>query len=78
MRILLSTVALFLMLAAPAAAQTNPVNRIELEVEVYEVPRPKPLVMVVITRQNLDEDYDLQLRESFLPRIVRSVDAGPF
>jgi len=38
----------------------------------------KPEVMVVITRQNLEGTYTLELRESFLPKIVDSVEQHPF
>jgi len=38
----------------------------------------KPEVMMVITRQNLNSNYTLELRESFLPKIVLSIDDKPF
>ncbi len=61
-------------LALPAAADT----RVELEPEpIYGTPH-LPQVTVVITRRNLDAGYHVQLRESFLPKIVRSVEQGPF
>jgi hypothetical protein len=42
------------------------------------VPPPKPGVMVVITRQNLDAAYEIELRSSFLDNVVQSVEKGPF
>ena len=38
----------------------------------------KPEITVVISRENLNKAYDLKLEESFLDRIVRSVDHAPF
>ena len=34
----------------------------------------QPDVAVFITRQNLNKAYDLELKESFLPKIIESVD----
>ena len=38
----------------------------------------KPEITIFITRQNLDTDYELVLRESFVDKIVESVDEKPF
>jgi hypothetical protein len=38
----------------------------------------KPEITIFITRQNLSTDYQLELRESFIPRIVESVEKKPF
>lgn len=38
----------------------------------------KPEILVVITRQNLNSTYTMELKESFLPQIVESVDGKPF
>jgi hypothetical protein len=38
----------------------------------------KPEIQILITKQNLNPKYDLDLRESFLPKIVDSIDAKPF
>lgn len=38
----------------------------------------KPEVVVVITRDNLDKGFNLELKESFLPRIVEALDHPPF
>ncbi len=61
-----------------ATTGTADAKRHVFEPDIYKVPPPKPMVMVVITRQNLEEDYQVELRESFLPSIVRSVEKGPF
>ena len=37
-----------------------------------------PSVQIFITRQNLNTDYDLELEESFVPKIVESADKQPF
>lgn len=38
----------------------------------------KPEITIFITRQNLDTNYEFTLRESFIPRIIESVEARPF
>lgn len=38
----------------------------------------KPEIQILITKQNLTPKYDLELRESFLPKIIQSVDQKPF
>ena len=38
----------------------------------------KPEVTVVISRENLNKSYDLKLEESFLKKIIESVEMPPF
>lgn len=38
----------------------------------------KPEVAVFIVRQNLNKAYELELKESFLPKIIESVESDPF
>ncbi|MBX2800298.1 MAG: hypothetical protein KTR31_21645 [Myxococcales bacterium] len=38
----------------------------------------KPEITVVISRENLNKAYDLKLEESFLDKIIRSVESDPF
>jgi hypothetical protein len=38
----------------------------------------KPEITVVISRENLNKAYELQLDESFLDKIVESVKRAPF
>ena len=38
----------------------------------------KPEIEIYITKQNLTPKYALELRESFLPKIVQSVEKKPF
>jgi hypothetical protein len=37
-----------------------------------------PQVEYIITRKTVDDDESLRLRESFVPRILRSVEKKPF
>ncbi len=78
MRILVPiAIALGLVVWSPTAdAQARQTFRFEEEVIVGKVHKPE--VMMVITRQNLKGTYSLELRESFLPKIVRSVEQEPF
>ena len=38
----------------------------------------KPVIDIFMRRQNLHTDYKLELRESFLPKIIESVEKKPF
>jgi hypothetical protein len=38
----------------------------------------KPEITVTISRENLNKSYQLELKESFLPKIVESVEHAPF
>ena len=67
---------LALLASSPAHAQSRQTFRFEEEVIVGKVHKPE--VMMVITRQNLEGTYQLELSESFLPKIVRSVEQEPF
>lgn len=62
--------------ASTAAAQGRKVLLLEdvtIEGEVQ-----KPTVTLFVSRQNLNTDATLELRESFVPRIVESVEKRPF
>jgi hypothetical protein len=74
--IALSLGLLFAWASQSAHAQSRQTFRFEEEVIVGKVHKPE--VMMVITRQNLEGTYSLELRESFLPKIVRSVEQEPF
>ena len=63
------------LIAGSAYAQTR-VTMFEAEEIVGEVQLPS--VQIFVTRQNLNTDYDLELEESFLPKIVDSVEKRPF
>lgn len=38
----------------------------------------KPEITIFVTRQNLNPEYNLDLRESFIPKIVESTEKKPF
>ena len=64
--------------AQQASAQSRrTVYRFEdVEEIVGEVQKPE--IEVLISRQNLNSSYTLELRESFLQKIVESVEQTPF
>ncbi len=67
----------FVSLAATTAfAQQRRVLLLEEEVIKGEV--QKPTVTLFVSRQNINTDATLELRESFVPRIVESVEERPF
>lgn len=53
-------------------------GRMVFEETVIEGEVRKPEVVVYISRQNLEDRYQLELRESFLPKIVEAVRHPPF
>lgn len=63
-------------LAASAAMAQSRVTMFEAEEIVGEVQLPS--VQIFVTRQNLNSDYDLELEESFVPKIIESVEKRPF
>ncbi len=38
----------------------------------------KPEIQIYITKQNLTPKYALDLKESFLPKVIESVESKPF
>jgi len=71
-------IALILMIfsmSAPADAQTRRLVFEEISVEGRV---QKPVIDIFMSRQNLHTDYKLELRESFLPKIIESVEKKPF
>lgn len=46
--------------------------------EVVSVQIQKPEIAIILTKQNLTPKYDLELKESFLPKVVASVEKKPF
>lgn len=69
-------VLLALVAAAPAhAQQTKGIRFGETEI-VGKVQKPE--IQILITKQNLTPKYELQLNESFLPKVVESVEHKPF
>lgn len=79
MRTTLITLCALLALAALAPlamAQGRRITITEDDKIIGEIQRPD--VPMIILRSNLDQGYDLVLRESFLPKIIESVDQRPF
>ena len=66
----------FAALAPLAMAQGRRITITEDDKIIGEIQRPD--VPMIILRSNLDQGYDLVLRESFLPKIIESVDQRPF
>ena len=53
-------------------------GKIVFEETVIEGEVQKPEVTVSISRENLNKAYDMQLSESFLPKIIESIEFDPF
>jgi hypothetical protein len=68
---------LMLLFAAPAMAQDDELQ-FEDEMFVIKGEVQKPEVVVVISRENLDKGFELELRESFLDKIVDALREAPF
>lgn len=65
-------------LASPVASAQDRRVRLLLEEEKIVGKVQKPEVQMFISRQNLNTDATLVLRESFVPRIVESLEKRPF
>ncbi|MEZ4321398.1 MAG: hypothetical protein R3F61_28260 [Myxococcota bacterium] len=63
-------------LSGAASAKTFKFSDADTDEIVGEV--QKPDVTVVISRENLNKAYELELDESFLQKIVDSVESEPF
>ena len=68
-------ITLFMGISSVCWAQSR---RMIFEETVIEGKVQKPEITIFITRQNLNTNYNLELRESFIPKIVKSVDKKPF
>jgi hypothetical protein len=60
----------------PAVARAEGAIRFEESKVVGKIQKPE--IAILITKQNLTPKYELTLRESFLPKIVESVNSKPF
>lgn len=58
------------------SAEAKP--RLTFEDEVIEGEVQKPEIAVIISRENLTKAYNLELKRSFLPKILESVEKKPF
>lgn len=65
-----------LLLAGSAMAQSKTIKF--TSGEVVNVTIQKPEIAIILTKQNLTPKYDLELKESFLPKVVASVEKKPF
>jgi len=61
----------------PAAAQTQKRKKIVLSEFVIEGRVQKPQAFLLLQRQNLNFE-GLELKRSFVPKIVKSVEKAPF
>ena len=68
----------FGVLLLPSLAHAGPKRLVFKDEFVVEGEVQKPEVAVFISRQNLNKAYDLELKESFLPKIIESVEHDPF
>ena len=62
---------------APSTADAQ-ARRLVFEEISVEGRVQKPVIDIFMRRQNLHTDYKLELRESFLPKIIESVEKKPF
>ena len=73
------TVFLFIIsLIAPAVAQDRPVSEFDDDggfIVRGEVQKPE--VFISINRNNASKAYELELRESFIPKILESMKKNP-
>lgn len=65
-----------LAISGSAYAQSSRTIRFEAEELVGKV--RKPDIQILVSRQNLSEPYQLELKESFIPKIIESVERKPF
>lgn len=77
-RIIIAILALVASGATLVSAANAQSRRLVFEETIIEGKVQKPEITIFITRQNLNTDYQLELRESFIPRIVESVERAPF
>lgn len=77
MRVLVSLAVVALAFwSSPAAAQQGKGLRFGETEIVGKIQKPE--IQILITKQNLTPKYELQLNESFLPKVVESVEHKPF
>ncbi len=67
----------FMLFLAPSSADAQNRRLVFEEISV-EGRVQKPVIDIFMSRQNLHTDYKLELRESFLPKIIKSVEKKPF
>lgn len=72
----LRTLVFFLALGLPTTAFAGDGFTFKETVVVGKVQKPE--IQILITKQNLTPKYELELKESFLPKIVQAVEGKPF
>ena len=60
---------------APSVATAAPMRFEETEITGEYL---KPEITVVISRENLNKNYEVELKASFIEKILKSVDEQPF
>lgn len=68
---------LTLVLLTPALGQAQG-RGLVLEAEEIIGTVQKPEIQVIVSKGDLDQGYDLELKESFIPKIIQSIEADPF
>jgi hypothetical protein len=67
---------LLLLSVIPSLAHAENALRFEDQKIVGKIQKPE--IQILITKQNLTPKYELELKESFLPKIVQAVEEKPF
>lgn len=70
------TIVIFGMLWAGAAGAQERTLRFEEQKIVGKIQKPE--IQILITRQKLTPPYELELKESFLPKVVAAAEEKPF
>ena len=74
-RVLVGSGLLFGLLAGSDAFAAK---KLVFKASIIEGEPQKPDVAVFVSRQNLNKAYELELKESFIPKILESVEHPPF
>lgn len=74
----LSSLVIGLVLLAPATALAATAKAFVIKGDDITAEAQKPEITILISRQNLSPKYVLDLKESFLPKIIESVSLKPF
>ncbi len=75
---MISRIGVLILLSSVVADSAMAAKLVFKDEFVVEGEVQKPEVAVFITRQNLNKAYELDLKESFLPKIILSVEHEPF
>jgi len=81
LKITLAAIALAAITAPLSSTTDAQAKRLVFEEDEEDVIRgevQKPSISLLVTRQNLSQDYTLELRQSFVPEIIKSIEKRPF